>query len=262
MGRNDLSPQWLPNLIAELLSSLDAGARPVVVVLDGLDEAVGWNVTHQLFPADTPSGARIVASVREEARRTRRDWLDQLGWALERTSSLPSLVALGRNAVVALLRSSTGGATAGLAADPSFVSQLLAITEGDPLTLRVIIEDLGDGDITPEQLSRQPPGLKAYFKRALDHAAEQSSGEAVYDLLGLCATAKGPLTGDDLAALAPDTLGRATWQRDAVARVARYVIGDGSSAAGYDFGHPRLPRAVLRRANLQQRTDRVQQTVL
>ena len=70
---------------------------------------------------------------------------------------------------------------------------------------------------------------------------EQTSQDAVYTFLGLCATALGPLTCDDLRALAPGTFPRQVQVDRAARHVARFIIGDGSAEAGYVFSHPIQP---------------------
>ena len=70
------SPDQLRPLIADYLRREPSGGR-LVVVLDGLDEAVGWDVGRDLFPRTMGPHLRVVASARQVAHKTRDDWLDR-----------------------------------------------------------------------------------------------------------------------------------------------------------------------------------------
>ena len=72
-----------------------------------------------------------------------------------------------------------------------------------------------------------------------------NQSQAVYDLLGLCATALGPLASGDLQRLAPKTLKRQVAQYQAASQVDRFILGDGGPIGGYVFSHPRLRELYL-----------------
>ena len=82
------SPDQLRPLVADYLRREPSGGR-LVVVLDGLDEAVGWDVGRDLFPRTMGPHLRVVASARRVAHKTRDDWLEELGWRSERTFDVP-----------------------------------------------------------------------------------------------------------------------------------------------------------------------------
>ena len=88
----------------------------------------------------------------------------------------------------------------------------------------------------------------------------QSSGEpidhdAVDDLLNLCTTALGPLTKDDVHALAPERLKNSRMIDRTVEAVNRFVIGDGTENSGYVFSHPRLREYFAERLITKERAE-------
>ena len=192
------SPDQLRPLVADYLRREPSGGR-LVVVLDGLDEAVGWDVGRDLFPRTMGPHLRVVASARRVAHKTRDDWLEELGWRSERTCDVP-LPTLIREDVADILRR-MGNPLATLATDVDLLGEITRVSEGDPLTVRLLVEALQDRTLTPGHLTRMPPGLEPYFRSWLQELMQYSNqSQAVYDLLGLCATALGPLASADLHA--------------------------------------------------------------
>src|SRR5690606_27304578 len=108
-------------------------------------------------------------------------------------------------------------------------------------TLRLLVEALRDGELTPDRLTRLPPGLESFVRDWLDELERRGTERrAVRALLELCAVALGPLTADDLEQLAPEPFAVRAELDQAVQAVARFIIGDGSAERGYGFSHPRL----------------------
>jgi tetratricopeptide (TPR) repeat protein len=235
-------PDRLRERIDELLRQPLADGRRLLVVIDGVDEAVGWQVTPALLPLEGETHLKIVVSAREEADTSREVWLERLGWNRMAVAAIPPLSLLNAEAVLAIL------AQRGLQqidTDPLMVEEVMRITQGDPLTIWLLTRDLQDGIVTAGQLPDRPAGLAAYFHDSLDELVDATNSDAVYALLGLCATAYGPLSHTDLAALDPDKLGRTVDRRRAVKAVGRYLVGDGSPISGYAFQHPRLQQLYL-----------------
>jgi hypothetical protein len=115
------------------------------------------------------------------------------------------------------------------------------VSEGDPLTIRLLVEALQDGTLSPGALTHLLPGLEAYVRNWLAELEQHSEqNPAIYTLLGLCATALGPLTSDDIQQLAPEVFTRKITLRQAADRISRFIIGNGSDISGYVFSHPRL----------------------
>ncbi|MCI0559794.1 MAG: hypothetical protein MN733_14990 [Nitrososphaera sp.] len=240
------SPDHLRVIVADYLRQPLPDGRPAVVLLDGLDEAINWQVGRDLFPRQLPPGLKVLASARQLAHGDQATWLERLGWERRETRAF-TLGGLEQATVASILQA-MGDPLAQLATDVDVVGELYRVSEGDPLTIRLLVEALQNEELTPEQLTRQPPGLAEYLEswlRSLEEAAVDSP--AVYSLLNACATALGPLTTDDLAALAPNELDTGLRLRQAVGTVERFIIGDGRPGSGYVFSYPRLREAFVER---------------
>nr|PZN26481.1 MAG: hypothetical protein DIU80_13300 [Chloroflexota bacterium] len=108
-------------------------------------------------------------------------------------------------------------------------------------TLRLLVEALRDGGLTPDRLTRLPPGLESFVRDWLDELEHRGTERsAVRTLLELCAVALGPLPAPHPEQLAPHTFPLRPKLDQAVQAVARFIIGDGSVERGYGFSHPRL----------------------
>ncbi|MDN5272030.1 hypothetical protein QTO31_08600 [Chloroflexus sp. MS-CIW-1] len=241
--RSDRSPFSLRAMIGDYLHRpLPTGVR-CLLVLDGIDEAVGWKVGPLcVVPPNSP--LKIVAAARQRADRGYEDWREHLGWQPHRTRAFP-LDNLDRAALIALLKAQDERLAA-LADDPAFVAQFERVSEGDPLTCNLLIKALLGNTLSPTDLSRRPPGLEAFLRdwvETLRRMRQESA--AIRELLALCAVAYGPLTSDDLSALAPTVFSDQSAIVDAVRsdEVARFIITVGEHS--YVFSHQRLREVFL-----------------
>ena len=228
---------WLPTapaelrvLFAALLRLPPADGRPVVVLVDGLDEALSWDPGPQHFPPDVPDGVKVILSARHVADL---DWPSHLRLPRDRVQCL-SLEAMAADDLAALLRAA-GGIGAPLADDRAWRSQALQVSAGDPFYLRLLIEDINAGRLQPSLLGSQPAGLDAYLKGWWQQLAAAVRAQDARDLLGCLAAARGPLQRDDLVAMFPG-LG---WALDGVLdEVRRFVVG--SEHDGYALCNARF----------------------
>ncbi len=242
--------QQYRGVFAEYLQRAAPADVPVLLVLDGLDEAIGWSAAEDLFPLAPPPHLKVLIAARQLAGDPLgQGWLNQLGWAAPGAAVRFTLDRLDQAGVADAL-THMGEPLSALAAQPAFVRTLTTLTEGDSLLLRLYIEALRPAGpqaaaLTPEALATFKPGFQAYFDRWF---AEQQKlwgpnqplrDKCVRALLSLCAVALGPLHRDDLLALAPDLFEDSFLLAEAARAVQRFVIGDGD-AAGYVFSHPRL----------------------
>lgn len=227
--------------------------KPLLVVLDGLDEAAGWEVGADLFPMIPPSHLRVIACARTRAHDSEgRGWLTQLGWESHQAQRL-DVAKLELAGVRDVLRK-MGNPLDQLAPRFDMVAKLHELSQGDPLLVRLYVEmllPLGVQAATFQlnDLLKLRPGLKAFFDRWFDEQKKlwSSTGlatiqrdQAVNSLLNLCALAHGPLRRDDILALAPNELPDTSTIEWAAVTLNRFLIGDGTLANGYVFGHPRL----------------------
>jgi serine/threonine protein kinase len=232
------SPDLIRAQIVEWLHHGMPEGERLLLVVDGLDEALG-DYVKSLFPNSPGPRVKLLTSARPLANTSRLGWVRQLNWDVAATEIF-TLDNLNQEGLADVLRGQVSDELNALADDDEFVNELARVSEGDPLTAKVIVDALRAGEITPESLSRRPPGLDAYLEEWMQQLEEQADSEAAWRLLGLCAVALGPLTSNDLAALAPEVFTSSRHIRGAVRAVERFILGDGTPENGYVFSHPRL----------------------
>lgn len=243
-------------------------ARPCVVVIDGLDEAAGWELDESILPADPPPGLRIVVSARQLAGDDGgKDWLRRLGWNSSQADAQAREVRpLSREGTAdVLLR--MGDPLAHLVDKESVVDELYRLSDqGDPLLLSLYVEDLSKSPeeaahIRPEDLRARKPGFEDFFRnwyeqqqRAWRTFPQPPDPNLIDTILATLACAMGPLLLSDISAL----LDRILPVRVAAATLTtlkpleRFIIGHagrwdaqwaGSADAGgqgFVLSHPRL----------------------
>jgi len=105
--------------------------RRLLIVLDGLDEAAGWEAGADLFPTEPPPHLRVVVAARVLAGDP--DWRTRLGWdappGKARTFVLAGLDREGVRDVLAQM----GNPLDAMAARFDVVDKLHELTVGDPL---------------------------------------------------------------------------------------------------------------------------------
>ena len=225
--------------------------RRLLVVLDGIDEAADWEPGSDLFPLSLPQANRIVLSARYLAGdMDAAGWLRRLGWDRPGQADSLALEPLTADGVADVLRR-TAFPLDRLGARVDIVSELHRLSEGDPLLVRLYVEDLwarGEASIRlqPEDLRQIRPGIEGFFARWWDDQRLLWGNQAplrepaAQALLNLFACALGPLRQTDCLELAPPEACLTPWTLEEVLRpFARFVIGDGLSR-GYTFSHPRL----------------------
>ena len=247
-GQFPMSTAELRALYPNLLRLPPADGRPVVVLIDGLDEAANWEPGPLHFPSDLPNGVKVIFSARQMADQ---DWLARLHLSGDRVHQLV-LGAMSADDVRSLLLAA-GGAAAPLADDTAWIAQVLRLSAGDPFYVKLLVDDVCEGRMQSEQIEAQPAGLDAYLKGWWDQVATAVRAQDVRDVLGNLAVARGPLGRDDLVAMFPEL----SWVLDGVlSEVRRFVIGN--ERQGYALCHPRFADYVRRRVGtrvLQTYTD-------
>jgi hypothetical protein len=223
---------------------------PLVVVIDGLDEA-GWEAGPAFFPSELAAGVRLVVSARLTAdRATAEEWQSALGWsARARKLRLDGLSVSG----VAEAIRSMGGPLASLAGNAAAVAALHHVSNGgDPLLLSLYLQDLWErpdlevDEVVPTWRERAP-GLDAYMDGWWRDQAKlwgKTLGKqerAIRDVFNVLCCARGPLRRLDLLtplggpspALDTDSL------NDALTVLRRFVVSD-SEHREYWVSHPLL----------------------
>jgi uncharacterized protein YeeX (DUF496 family) len=230
--------------------------RALVLILDGVDEAADWMVGPDLFPLNPPPGLRIVLSARHLANdEDASAWLKRLGWTRPGLASTLELYPLDRSGIVGVL-TQMGFPLNLLSMRVNIVSELYRLSEGDPLLVRLYVDDLwerGEAAVRfqPEDLRTIRPGLAGYFERwwkdqRLLWSKEAPQREAAAQIvLNLLAGALGPLSKEDILSLLTDETGfRIKDLEQHLVSLARFITGDGIRQ-GYVFSHPRLGNYFL-----------------
>ena len=224
----------LRSLYASLLRLEPPPGRTLVVVIDGLDEALGtWTPGPDLFPHDLPPGTRVVFSARTMADT---DWPRRLeldGDGLE---------------VVRLSRMSTAELASVVEKTPAVrkedrdaaVERLWEISEGDPYYLQDLLAELAQAGGSLDALTDYPVGHSDYLRRWWLEAAV--ADPAFVDVVGILAVSRAPLGRAELVAVSPDDAIRDVNFLQLIAIAARHVVGD--ETVGYQLASTRLREFV------------------
>jgi hypothetical protein len=217
---------------------------PLVVVIEGLDEAYGWTVGPQLFPQSLPHGTHVVLSAREAAPG---------GWAQKLKLPAPQVIeldALTQEDILDLLHKA---GVPDWAKVPEAVAALTAKSQGDPFYVRLLIGDFLPDSLgnaarirAPEDLAAQPSGLDDYLSLWWTEIQDTiKSDQSVKQLLGYLLVARGGLNREELLGLGPD--GVLDWSTvdTALELIQRFLIGDADR--GYVLSHWRFQNFLVRK---------------
>jgi len=224
------------NLLREAVASLKvpSGER-LLILLDGIDEA------DEPFPSPFPDqlteGVFVVVSAR---------WDGQSEMPYLRGWNFDAQVELGlmdEREIVDWLKVYGNGELAGLAKDDEFVVKLKRATDGLPLFLRFVLEDLAEKVRQGEMFGEieVPQGFSAYIREQVSRIVASSwDGIPLTDLLALLSVVKGAIRQDEVAQVLgtpSETLSHlpniiARWLR-----IGKLKEGDGQI---FSFVHPLL----------------------
>jgi hypothetical protein len=240
--------------VRELFSRLADIGTPVLVVLDGMDEALRGELDLTMFPRTLPRNVRVVASARWQVGDVDSEgWKRRLGWVSGVRSESFEVGALTLEGIEDVL-ARLGAPMAAVSRDRALVERLAQLTEGEPLLLRLYAEDLWQlcaeaQPITTAELDTLEPGFGPYLTRWLEAQQRlwttetQSLDQVAVDaVLLVLAVALGPLEADDLLELVGDL--RAERSTLAVGHLLkplrRFVMGRGDRESGYVLSHPKI----------------------
>jgi hypothetical protein len=227
-GLGELQAQ-LSELWSQAVSRATA-ARPLVLVVDGLDEMAEEDVNiAEALPGGLADHVHVIVSSRvaPDARE-----LVLREHPLRRANVL-DLQAFGEEAI-RLLMDRHG--IAGLDRGPP---RILALTRGEPLFARFVCEAVSrHGAAELDRLEREPPAdAEDYFREQLHRLDEADLGDVSWQTLGALVVAHGGMTEDELAEVLeqPRRVLRA-----ALRPVRRFLLGD----VRLDIFHRRLSELV------------------
>lgn len=248
----DTVPGWRRR-ITRILTDLTGGRqRPLLIVVDGMDEMAGWHDERLPLPLVPNPGVKVLVGARLLADRNAVGWRDWLNWPGEATVSI-GLAPLDEPSIGALVRDRLPTVPAGTAAAISH--RLTVLTEGDALTLRLYLDDLRErsmrgAEVTAASLNAEVPGLAGYFKRwwaeqerqweadGENPIGESADAEAI---LGLCAAAFGPLLEGEISALVRGRVAQSLYLRRKLHELTRLLVTiETPRGSGYSLAHPRL----------------------
>jgi hypothetical protein len=240
-----------------LASAAVAEGRRILIVLDGIDEALGERFDARWFPRNPGTSLRLVLSARWQAGDLDSSgWKTRLGWNRDVRAQSRELPVLALEGVRDLLIK-MGAPTDVLASRPDIVDRLYDLSEGEPLVLRYYAEDIwGMGEAAPRltinDLAQLRPGLGAYFTRWLEdqerlwrEAKEPVDRRRVDAILAILACAYGRLKGVDLRALLTAGGEAVAGGRflDQLKPIQRFVIGFRPHGDRDGRLHPEPPQA-------------------
>ena len=256
--------EWRNQASRYLERPLPAG-KQLVLILDGIDEAAGWDLYDYFFPDELPNGLRVVISARSQAGISAQQLADRLKWG-----GVCKILELGPFGLKEVEEVSNNAGILG--SDPYksslIVNELFRLSNGDPLLTKLYIEQLSSPGVSlnnTDDLKSIEPGLEGLFKLWWEHQTKQwkESGspaerdKEVLELLHLCAAAFGPLLNSEIRFLTQGRLDSNDYIDSVIKNISRWVIGDGTDGAGYTFSHARLANFFWDRLGYeeQQRLD-------
>lgn len=237
---------------------------PILIVIDGIDEALGGRFSAEWFPRVGGAPLRLLVSARLQIGDSdARGWVERLEWDADVRVQTHELPILGKAAVRNLL-GNAGAPVDVLSSRPDIIRRLHELTGGEPLLLKFYVQDLwkrGDeaGRLKVEDLADIKPGFGGYFKyfkRGLTRQQkvweeEQKEGsrydEATLEAyLAVLACAYGRLTAEELGEVARRVhdLPPSFRVENALRPLRRFIIGADSRSqeqgAGFVLSHPKL----------------------
>ena len=221
----ELYYEQLPNELDELRKRLynilkERDARedePLVIVIDALDEIDAADIPFSLpFLTSLPQNVFVIASARAELGEEPK-YLEN--WS-ERSQNL-HLEDLPRGAIADWLKQTGDGELVTLAQDETFVTQVCDRTEGIPLFLKYLIDELvevaqqGDESAIRQTLAATPKGFAEYIRQQyqiLDRLKDWLSRPDLRKIFYFLTIAKGELSSDDLVELMGESPVGLPWQ--------------------------------------------------
>jgi tetratricopeptide (TPR) repeat protein len=245
----------LENTIQEL--KLAEGER-LLIVLDGLDEAD--ETLHPPLRKPLPAGVFVVVSGRWDGAGNPPDYLQH--W-LEIADEIIPIDAMSASEIAQWLQQAGDGELRAYADDDAFVQQILEKTDGLPLFLDFLLDDLlqaaKQSQNVRQVLHQTPTGFSNYVRQQFGQlAASVGQQPAVRTLFGILSVSKGALREDEIAKLT----GLSGWDLAALPSQATrwWRIGGEDGKRTYSFAHPLL--AVEFAKVLGSEAERARQSLL
>ena len=227
--------QRLQDILRGLLKKRGSKAdEPLIIIFDGLDEAD--RPVKGVFLDDLPENVFILASVRAAADEL-PDYLPQ--WAKQ--GHRLHLKSLPVGAIADWVKQAGKGELVGYATDDKFIQELHRTTEGFPLYLRFLLDELihslGQGQDITSIVQLSPRGFEEYVRqqfRLLAHEDCIKQQAELQKLFALLCVALGGLFRNEIQ----DLTGLTEWDFPTLPwQVTRWFSIQNDT---YSFTHPRL----------------------
>jgi len=235
--------------------------KPLIILLDALDEATPERSPSLILPQPLPEGLYVIASVRVNEEEK----LDNLPTWIQVTKELP-LKHLLSPAIAEWLRRIGNGKLVTLAQDETFVAQVCDRTEGIPLFLKYLIDELvqvakqGEESAIRNTLAATPKGFPEYIRQqyqALNRLEAWGSRSELQKIFYFLTIAKGELSSDDLVELMEASPVGLPWQ------VSRWFkIRELEDCLLFSFAHPSLAEQFAALPAIKANTKKAQKELI
>ncbi|MDQ1317072.1 MAG: hypothetical protein QG588_723, partial [Candidatus Poribacteria bacterium] len=153
----DITIEMWRGMMTEFLSRPFPDGRTLLLILDGVDEAADWEPGPDLFPSSPGKGVHVIVSARYLAGDVDSSgWMHRLGWHHQNLASSMDLSPLTQEGVADALNS-MGFPLDQLGRRVDIIAELHRLSEGDPLLVRLYVDDLLVGGDSTARL--QPEDL-------------------------------------------------------------------------------------------------------
>jgi WD40 repeat protein len=235
--------------------------KPLVILLDALDEATPERSLSLTLPQPLPEGLYVIASV----RLNKEEKLDNLpGWI--QVNKQVFLEHLPSPAIKDWLRRAGNGELVTLAQDETFVAQVCDRTEGIPLFLKHLIDELvqvakqGEESVIRNTLAATPKGFAEFIRQqyqALDRLEDWRSRPDLRKIFYFLTIAKGELSSYDFRKLIGESPVGLPWQ------VSRWFkIREIGNSRLFSFNHSTLAEQFAVLPEINENTEESQEKLL
>jgi len=228
----------LRSLYAGLLRLPTPNGEKLIVVLDGIDEALGWSPGKEMFPRPLPDGVFVVFS----ARAAGGELISKLGFGQDEPDIL-EVERLDEAQLASFL--SAFPQLDRVVHDEAFIKALAEKSKGDPFYLHFLLQDIVKPGVDPREcVKKQPEGLTEYLDSwwqelcDVGGTAPHLNEDALNDTVGYLAVADGSLRRSELVNVSSDdALNGVTIDR-MLHYLRRFLVGN--DTGGYSLCHDRF----------------------
>jgi hypothetical protein len=221
-----------------LTAPLPFGRRRLVII-DGVDETVGWEIGAALLPSEPAAGTKVVLAARQLASRDHAGWRAHLNWTAGAAARDFRLGPLSGSQV----RDAAQRWWSLIDPEP-LGTRLFDLTAGDPLVVGLYLTS-SRRDAPPALLASTVPGIEGFFRRWWEEQEKQWGktrrevlGDVGKAVLNVLSGSFEPLPRLDLRHIVGSMVKCDGDDVDEALRaLRRFVVG---TDTGFALSHPRL----------------------